>query len=873
MGENDLSMAQKGTRRLQIDNKETMSRQSLEDILPLVRHPSHYLGSEINAVRKDPGRVRLRLALAFPDLYEIGMSHVGIQILYHVLNVREEIAAERAFAPGLDLEAELRATKTPLGSLETCTPLADFDILGFSLLYELTFTNILNMLDLSNIPLYARGRNDSHPLVIAGGPCAFNPEPLAEFFDAMVIGDGEEVVIELADAWLQWKEAGGTRQRLLEKWAQLQGVYIPSFFEVHRNPKGVEVLTPRFSEYRAVRKALVSDLNQVPYPNRPVVAFGNPIHDRLSLEICRGCTRGCRFCQAGMIYRPVRERAPETVLSLADRALGSSGYEDISLLSLSTGDYGAIQILIDRLMSRCEPDNIAVSLPSLRVGSLTEALMTQIKRVRKTGFTVAPEAGSRRLRDVINKNITEEALEETVQSAFRLGWRLIKLYFMIGLPTETEADIDAIVGLVRRLQRSASSSPGRKDITVSVSTFIPKAHTPFQWSPQISLAESKEKIRSLRSRLKGRGIRFKWQTPEMSMLEGLWARGDRQLGRLLVKAHEMGCRFDGWSDRFQYTRWQRAMEACGVNLDFYTTRGRDLSEPLPWDHIDCGVSKAFLKQEREKAFAATQTPDCRHDECNQCGVCDFETVRPITFEAETPVQVRCAPQRGMDRRLFKKLDVSYAKRGPAKYFGHLEFVKIFMRAFRRAGISLRFSEGFHPAPKVSFESALPVGIESTEEHCFVEVARHVQPASLLERVNEQLPDGLQITACTPAPDRSPPKRSDSFHYTVTLKEGTFSEAKLKDFLKSTAWTFTKTDRKGRVKTIDLKEAVTELRLVSPQKAEMRLNMPSQGHVRCSDALGDIFGLSERTLKLATIIKGPPGVAARCEPMIRTKDVR
>lgn len=843
-----------------------MSRQSLEDILPLVRHPSHYLGSEINAVRKDPGRVRLRVALAFPDLYEIGMSHVGIQILYHILNAREEIAAERVFAPGLDLEAELRATKTPLCSLETRTALADFDIFGFSLLYELTFTNILNMLDLSSIPFYARDRDDAHPLVIAGGPCTFNPEPLADFFDAMVVGDGEEVVIELADTWLQWKEAEGARQKLLEIWSQLRGVYIPSFFEMRKDARGHQELTPRFSGYDAVHKALVSDLNQVPYPDRPVVAFGKPIHDRLSLEICRGCTRGCRFCQAGIIYRPVRERAPENVLSLADRTLGSTGYEDISLLSLSTGDYGAIQVLIDRLMGRCEPDNIAVSLPSLRVGSLTEALMAQIKRVRKTGFTVAPEAGSRRLRKIINKNITEQALEDTVRSAFGLGWRLIKLYFMIGLPTETEPDLDAIVGLVRRLQRMGSRGRGHKDIIVSVSTFIPKAHTPFQWCPQISLAESKERVRFLRSRLKGRGVRFKWQAPEMSILEGLWARGDRQLSRLLIKAYEMGCRFDGWSDHFQYAQWQKAMEACGVDMDFYTTRGRDPSEPLPWDHIDCGVSKMFLRQEWEKALAVTQTPDCRHGECNLCGVCNFETVKPVTFEAETPVKVHHPPQRqkSIGRRSYKKLDVSYVKRGPAKYFGHLELVKVFMRAFKRAGIPLRFSEGFHPAPKVSFESALPVGIESAEEHFFVDVPLHVHPASLLDRVNQQLPDGLKITACIPALDRSPYKKSDSFHYTVTLKEGAFSETKLNGFLNSLTRAFIKTDRKGRVKTIELKDAVVELRLVSPRTAHMTLNVSAGRHVRCFDALGDIFGLSNRTLKLATIIKRPLHAASKCD---------
>ncbi len=833
-----------------------MNRQSLEEILPLVRHPSHYLGSEINATQKDPGKVRLRVALAFPDLYEVGMSHVGIQILYHVLNLREDIAAERVFAPGVDLEAELRGRNTPLCSLESHTPLSYFDLIGFSLLYELNFTNILTVLNLGGIPLYSKDRDSTHPFVVAGGPCTFNPEPLADFFDAMVVGDGEEVILDLADTWLEWKDAGGDRQQLLQRWSGLQGVYVPSFFESRTDPKGLQVLTPRISGYTAVRKALVSDLNLVSYPDNPVIAFGNPIHDRLSLEICRGCTRGCRFCQAGMIYRPVRERSPGTVMVLADQALASTGYEDISLLSLSTGDYTAIQGLVEQLMSRCEPEKVAVSLPSLRVGTLTQGLMAQIKRVRKTGFTVAPEAGSQRLRDVINKNITEPALTETVQTAFELGWRLIKLYFMIGLPTETEADLDAIVALVRRLQKVRVRGGRPNSITVSVSTFIPKPHTPFQWCPQISLAESREKLFMLRSKIKGRGLRFKWQAPEMSVLEGLWARGDRRLSRLLVKAYEMGCRFDGWSDHFQYNKWQEAMETCGVDVDFYTTRGRDLSEPLPWDHIDSGVSNAFLKQEWEKALAGSQTLDCRRGECNLCGVCDFETVRPVTFEPEPGVKVRHDRQRISDRRVFKKFQVSYAKRGLARYFGHLELVKIFMRAFRRASIPLRFSEGFHPAPKVSFEAALPVGIESTEEIFLVEVPPYIKAGSLVQRINEQLPDGLRTTSCTAVFHQMPAQKSKIFRYTVTLKDSAFSETRLDQFLKSTTWPFTKTNRKGHVKRIDLRQVVTRLHLVSPSTAQMTLDLASGPQVRCTEVLGEVFDLSERPLKLATIIKEP-----------------
>lgn len=832
-----------------------MPRQSLQEIYPLIRHPSNYLGNEINAIRKAPKDVRLRFALAFPDLYEVGMSHVGIQILYHILNAHEGVAAERVFAPGVDLEAWLQRERMPLCALESGTPLSHFDVIGFSLLYELNFVNILTMLDLSGMPFYARNRSASHPFVIAGGPCAFNPEPLGDFFDAMVVGDGEEGVIAMANAWLEWKDAGGDREALLKKWSQIEGVYVPGFFDAGFDLQGFQVLKPCFVDYRTVQKALVSDLNRAPYPDSPIVPFGKPVHDRLSLEICRGCTRGCRFCQAGIIYRPVRERSPHAVLSLAEQALTNTGYEDVSLLSLSTGDYSAIQVLIDNLMTRCEPERIAVSLPSLRVGSLTPSLMAQIKRVRKTGFTIAPEAGSQRLRDVINKNINEEDLVENVQNAFRIGWQLIKLYFMIGLPTETEADLNGIVALVKRLQKICP--PGRRsgNITVSVSTFIPKAHTPFQWCSQISLDESREKIRMLRSKLKGRGLRFKWQNPEMSILEGLWARGDRRLSSLLVKAYEMGCRFDGWSEHFQFKRWQEAMEACGVDIEFYTSRVRDLSEPLPWDHIDTGVTKDFLRLERKRALEQAETPDCRDGECHLCGVCDFDTIKPITFAADGDVPFGEKTLRSKDEGPFKKFWVSYAKRGRARYFGHLELVKIFMRAFRRAGIPLRFSEGFHPAPKVSFESALPVGIESLEEHFTVQVPVRVSRETFVGRVNQELPEGLTITGCNPGEPCLPGAAGKLVHYTATLKEGLFSEARLQAFLEKEAWPFIKTNRKGRAKTIDLKSLVKRLALLAPEKAEIILEEKPGKSVRPTDVLASIFNLSEETLKLATIIKG------------------
>ena len=832
-----------------------MNRRSLEAILPLVQHPSHYLGSEINAIVKDPKEIRLRVALAFPDLYEVGMSHLGMQILYHGLNRQQGVAAERVFAPAVDLEAELRSRDMPLCSLETRTPLSEFDIIGFSLLYELNYTNILTILELSSVPLLAKERDNTHPFVIAGGPCTFNPEPMADFFDAMVIGDGEEVLVSLAQAWLEWKEGGGDRRALLKQWSRIQGVYVPSFFEARWNDKGFQVLTPRFSEYASIRKALISDLNQYPSPTLPVIACGKPIHDRLSLEVCRGCTRGCRFCQAGMIYRPVRERAPEKLLALADEALTTTGYEDVSLLSLSTGDYGPLEGVMERLMRRCEPEKIAVSLPSLRVGSLTESLMAQIKRVRKTGFTIAPEAGSQRLRDVINKNISEEDLTETLRLAFGLGWRLVKLYFMIGLPSETEEDIKGIVRLVRKLQKNPAPGGGRRNITVSVSTFIPKAHTAFQWCSQISLAESREKIRVLRDAIRGKGLRFKWQNPEMSLLEGLWARGDRRLSRLLIKAHEAGCRFDGWSDHFRFDRWQEAMEATGVDVDLFA-RAMDVSEPLPWDHIDSGVTKEFLKGEYEKALKGIPTQDCRQGQCHQCGVCDFETIAPVTFDPQEPVSGQKHLQGVGAQETFRRLKVSYEKRGQARFFGHLEMVKIFLRAFRRARIPLRFSKGFHPAPKVSFDAALPVGMESTMEHFTVEVPMFVKSASLLKRANEELPLGLRLTACEAVFQKLAESSLKGFQYTVTFKEAVSFEKKRQDFLKRPEWLLERKNKKGRIRTVDLKEVVTALDILSPTTVRMALDFSSGKHVRPTEVLENVFDLSQKQLKLAAIVKEP-----------------
>ena len=833
-----------------------MTVKHIQDILPLVEQPSRYIGSEVNRIRKGPEQIRLRFALAFPDLYEIGTSHFGLQILYDILNRREEIAAERIFVPAPDMEAAIRKADIPISTLETQTPLNRFDIVGFSLLYELDYTNILTLLDLGKIPFLAEDRTAEHPLIIAGGPCTCNPEPVADFFDAMVAGDGEGVIMELTRTWLEWKDRGGVNKTdLLRSWSAIEGVYIPSFFKAEYDSRGRQRLHPVYADYTSVRRAILPNLDTAPFPESPVVPFGKPIHDRLRLEVARGCTRGCRFCQAGMIYRPVRERSPQTLLDQTERAVAATGYEDLSLLSLSTGDYRSISPLMTELMRRCEAEHIAVSLPSLRAGTLTPELMSQIKRVRKTGFTIAPEAGSQRLRNVINKNISEAEILETVQDAFAAGWQVIKLYFMIGLPTETEADLKAIVHLVERIRRMRGSGGKKPRINVSVGTYIPKPHTPFQWRPQISLEASREKIEWLRDRLDLPGVRFKWQEPRVSFLEGVWSRGDRRLSRLLITAYQKGCRLDGWSDRFRFDLWQKAFLETGIDPEFYTARERDSDAPLPWDVIDMGVARKFLWGEWEKALAEENTADCRDGGCEGCGVCDFDRVQPVVFPsaANIPSETAQVVKTGA-RNSFRRLQVFYSKTGPARYFGHLEMVSIFLRSIRRAKIPVKFSQGFPPMPKVSFTDPIPLGMESREEFFFLTVPGHTRPESVYAGLKDRLPEGLDVHACRIAPPKSGRTPSEETRYRITLRGTEFEPDRLRRFEARPSHVLTQTTAKGRTRTMDLKETVLEVRMDSDRDLHLRLKTIPGKTVRPSEVLREIFGLNEEAVKRASILK-------------------
>ncbi len=822
------------------------------DYLEEIEKPSRYLGSEVNAVHKDPGRVRLRVALAFPDLYEIGTSHFGMQILYHVLNREPDIAAERVYAPAEDLEKRLRARGERLCSLESRTPLARFDWVGFSLLYELNYTNLLTMLELGGIALLAAEREEGHPFVLGGGPATCNPEPIAEFFDALVVGDGEEVVLELARAWLAWKQAGGKgREALLSRWAQIEGVYVPSFYRTRWDEKGFAQLEPlRPDAPAAVRRAILADLDQAAFPDRPVVPFGRPVHDRLRIEVARGCTRGCRFCQAGMIYRPVRERSPGRLLDLAARALAATGYEDLSLLSLSTGDYGCLVPLLERLMARHGEKRIAVSLPSLRAGTLSPALMELIGSVRRTGFTIAPEAGSQRLRDVINKNIEEAEIFDTVREAFRAGWELIKLYFMVGLPTETEADRQALVELVRALAGFRGPGGRRGRLHVSLALFIPKPHTPFQWAAQLSLEEGRRVLYELRQRLSRRNVEVKWQNPEMSFLEGVFARGDRRLSRVLLAAHRRGCRFDGWGDRLRLDRWREAFAECGVDPEFYTSRPRSRFEPFPWDGIDVRVDRDYLWGEWEKALRGEKTPDCRSGSCNACGCCDFARIHPrlapdLHAEPSSPDRRSPRPEQPP-----VTVQVFYSKTGPARFFGHLELVHIFHRAFRRAGLPLVYSEGFHPKPRVAFDDPLPTGTESEEESFTMRLARDLPPGEIERRLNAELPEGLRVhgESRTPRPQLACRRFRVRFPGKVPerLQQGYDSDREV-----------SVTGHAGRLKKLILGDMLQNLRVVSHDAVEFTLCRAGGTSLRPGELLAVAFGLAPSDLARVRFLKLRP----------------
>lgn len=601
-----------------------MDNKRFEQLLLAVQKPGRYSGGEVNSIVKNKDDVDVRFAFCFPDTYEIGMSHLGMKILYSEFNKREDIWCERVFAPWIDFEKVMRENNIPLFGLESRDSIAEFDFIGFTLQYEMCYTNVLNMLDLAGLPLKSCDRNALSPIVVAGGPCACNPEPLADFIDLFFLGEGEEVDLEVIDLYKEVKKSGGSKQEFLCRAAKIEGVYVPSLYDVAYNEDGtVKSVTPSDGVPATVKKRIIKDMDSAYYPDKFVVPYIEIVHDRVVQEIFRGCIRGCRFCQAGYIYRPVREKSADTVNRQARDLCASSGYDEISMSSLSTSDYRELEPLLNKMLEWTEPNHISLALPSLRIDNFSDELLQKINHVRKSGLTFAPEAGTQRLRDVINKNITEEEILRTCRTAFAGGYTAVKLYFMLGLPTETDEDLKGIADLGQKIVNefyALENRPRGKSVTVtiSVATFVPKPFTPFEFEPQITKAEMERKQQYLRSCITTKKITLNWHDSSTSFLEGAFARGDRRMGKIIEAAYKKGCRFDGWSECFDLEKWLEAFEECGISPDFYSGRKREFDEVNPWDHLDYGVTKRFLTAQNKLAHKAVTTPNCR-EKCAGCG--------------------------------------------------------------------------------------------------------------------------------------------------------------------------------------------------------------------------------------------------------------
>lgn len=605
-----------------------INKKKLDRVLNRVEKPARYIGMEQNSIIKNLDDMKVKFAFCFPDVYEVGMSHLGLHILYNLINEEKEFVCERVFSPWVDMEEEMRKEELPLFTLENKEEVRNFDFLGFTLQYEMSYTNILNILDLAGIPFLAKDREDNHPFIIAGGPCAYNPEPIADFVDFFVIGEGEEVTLEILNIYKEHKEKVWDRELFLKEIAKLKGIYIPKYYDVIYNEDGtINKMLPLIKDVpEIIEKAMIKDIDTMFAPEKMIVPFIETIHDRVVLEIFRGCTHGCRFCQAGMIYRPIREKSPERLKELAEKLVESTGYENISLSSLSSCDYSQLQFLISNLMEEFEEKKVGVSLPSLRLDSFSIDVLKEIEKVRKSGLTFAPEAGSQRLRNVINKGVDEEDLIKAVSYAFKEGWSRIKLYFMLGLPTETDEDVLGIKDIAYRVKdlffnRPKEERKGNFQVTASASCFVPKAFTPFQWVAQDTIDEFKRKAYLVKDSIRDNKVVFNYHDPELSYIEAVFARGDRRLSKLLIKAWEKGCKFDGWSEHFNYGIWMEAFEEGEIDGDFYALRQRETDEVFPWDFINPGVSKEYLIKEYKKAMTGETTKDCRLG-CRGCGIQD-----------------------------------------------------------------------------------------------------------------------------------------------------------------------------------------------------------------------------------------------------------
>ena len=806
----------------------------MKELLSILPRPSHYIGTEEGSVHKDPASVRLHCALAFPDLYEVGMSYLGHKILYAILNRRDDVLAERVYAPCRETGKLLREHNVSLATLESDTDIAKTHMFAFAITHELCFTNVLYMLELSGIPLRAADRGDDlfrWPLIVAGGGCAIASEPLAPFMDLMLLGEGEEMVPELCDLVIRAREERWSRTRLIEEAVNIPGVYAPSLYR--HDEKGR--LTPLKPDLPTPGRRIVADFDAAAYPESQVVPFG-AVHNRLSLEIARGCTRGCRFCQAGILYRPARERSLPNLEKILENCLNDTGFDDVSFLALSSGDFSGLKTLFLGTMDRCEAEQISVSLPSLRVGSIDDDIMTRLAGIRRTGATLAPEAGSQRLRDIINKGVTEEGLLLHVRKLFEHGWQQVKLYFMIGLPGETMEDIEAIVDLCRKVRDAAGRGMPRLQVTAAISPFVPKSHTPFQWEPQITLEQVRERIQYLRNAFKAeKCLKLRWHEPEMSFLEGILSRADRRIGDVVEKAFRKGAIFSSWVENFSLDPWLEALAECGLSAEEFTG-ARDLDAPLPWDHLNAGVSREFLLRERRRAFEGNISDDCRYAACRNCGACDTaagpsllprtpglaEGTHHNSLNFKQRDQLEHQPNLDENGRLRMppkppkateppaihsalavkavRYRVWHTKEAEAAYISQLELQSLLERAMRRARLPMAFSQGFHPLPLISFGRALPVGVESQAEWFSIVLREPLSADEVMERLAPRMLRGMRLDRLEEIPvnDKSVGAVQETFSLRVAGAEADrrrFRDA-WDDFAATDTLPFTRETKKG-----------------------------------------------------------------------------
>ncbi len=846
-------------------------------ILKSVSKPGRYAGGEYGEVIKDKSRVKARFAFCFPDTYEIGMSNLGMRLLYGALNEDPDIWCERAFDPWVDMQEEMKRHQLPLVALESKDPLSEFDFLGFTLQYEMSYTNVLNMLDLAEIPLRAANRGENDPLVIGGGPCAYNPEPVADFFDLFNVGEGEHMLPDIVKLYVRMKDEGRySRAEFLHEAARtIPGVYVPSLYRVTYKPDGtMEAYTPIYDDIpKQVQKQIVRDLDNVYFPEKVVMPYIETVHDRIMLEVYRGCVRGCRFCQAGMIYRPVREKTPNVLNKQAKCLYDSTGYEEMSLSSLSISDYTQLEPLCDKLLSWTDDNMVSLSLPSLRVDNFSQELMKRIDSVRSSSLTFAPEAGTQRLRNVINKNVCEEDVLRTMKVAFDAGKSAVKLYFMEGLPTETLEDLDGIAKLAETVVDAYYANPKRNkarrvQVTISVACFIPKPFTAFQWEAQDTMEMLAEKQKYLASKITNRHVRYQHHNAEVSRVEAVLARGDRRLSDALELACREGFRFDSWDEFFDYGKWMSVFERTGVDPAFYANRAFGPDEVLPWDIIDCGVTKDFFLRERARAYEAATTPNCR-EQCSGCGANRLGGERAVCPHAAKlpaePVTAPALPEIPNRRETLsqwnklevpKTLRIKFRKVGSLQYISHLDLQRTFARVLMRADVPMWYTQGFNPHAKVAFGLPLSVGTESECEFIDLRLDRDISPSELRDRLNRELTEEMRVEEVYEPTAKFQEIGWASYEMNLSFK-GADAEvaAALEKLLKTSPLTVTKKSKSGE-KEIDIVPLIKRARVTYLPEKPNRIHISALLSASGSEYLNPELLITAAKRELGILCRDP-----------------